>query len=122
MYSMREDLTACLLGLLGEEGLVCLAERFGGRRLHIPKAISDDHDIAQAIGLKAAQRLSQRYGQAVLRVPLARELRARHYRGIGKSNGEIATLLGMTETGVDKLFSRMDAPPQKGSRQLSFDI
>ena len=50
----------------------------------------------------------------------ARDLRARHYRAGGMSNGEIATRLGITEKGVERLFHRMDAPPVKGSAaQLS---
>jgi len=49
-------------------------------------------------------------------VPLARELRARHYRERGSSNAEIALKLGMSETGVNRLFKAMPDKPVKGCR------
>lgn len=119
---MSEQLTESLGALLGIAGLVSLAEAFGGRRLYVPEKIGPNHAIAQAIGAHAAAKLSRRYSLAFIRVPLARELRARHYRAQGRSLGEIATELGMTETGVDKLFARMERPPVKGSGQLSLGL
>lgn len=118
-----EHLVAELVDLLGERAFIALAEAFGGRRLYVPRTIASDGEIASAIGMAAAQRLSDRKSPDYLRVPLARALRARHYRAAGFSNGVIATKLGMTETGVNSLFARMDGPPEKGSepeRQLSF--
>lgn len=109
-----------LMALLGEEGFVAFTQKFGGRRLYIPYALPDDHDIVQTVGDAAAANLSKRMAPIVIRVPLARDQRARHYRGMGRSNGEIASLLGITETAVDKLFRRMDNAPVKGSAlQLS---
>lgn len=120
---MRERLVSELTALLGERAFIALAEAFGGRRLYVPRKIDADGEIAKAIGLDAARLLSERKSPDYLRVPLAREVRARHYRAAGFSNGEIATKLGMSETGVNSLFARMDSPPEKGSepdRQLSF--
>ncbi|MBL45146.1 MAG: hypothetical protein CMN71_10650 [Sphingomonadaceae bacterium] len=119
---MSEELTASLSALLGEEGLIALAENFGGRRLYVPGDIQSDHPIFKALGEERARKLTNLYSPAMIRVPLARTIRARHYRAQGDSNGEIATKLGMTETGVDKIFDRMDNPPGKGSAQLSFQI
>ncbi|KZX94642.1 hypothetical protein A3718_00895 [Erythrobacter sp. HI0019] len=119
---MSEELTASLIALLGEEGLILLAEKFGGRRLYVPGEIQADHPITEALGEERAGKLAALYSPAQIRVPLARTIRARHYRANGDSNGEIATKLGMTETGVDKMFDRMDSPPEKGSAQLSFQI
>jgi hypothetical protein len=116
---MSEQLSESLKALLGVPALVALAERFGGRRLYVPQSLGPGHEIAQAIGPEAAAKLVRRYSLAFIRVPLARELRARHYRAAGLSNGDIASKLGITETGVDKLFARMQRPPEKGSRQLS---
>lgn len=93
--------------LIGEEALVRLAEAFGGTRLYVPESMPRDHEIVQAIGAEAAKRLRDRLAPDVIRVPLARELRARHYRAAGKSNAQIARALGITETGVDKLFARV---------------
>ncbi|BAV64781.1 hypothetical protein [Sphingobium cloacae] len=119
---MSERLATELTKLLGERGFIALAEAFGGRRLYVPTKVDSDGEIAKAIGLDAARLLSRRKSPDYLRVPLAREVRARHYRAAGFSNGAIATKLGMTETGVNHMFARMDSPPVKGSepeRQFS---
>lgn len=119
---MSEALTESLQALLGPGPFVALCERFGGRRLYVPQSLDADSPIVQAVGADAAAKLMRRYSLAFLRVPLAREHRARHYRAQGFSNGAIATKLGMTETGVDKLFARMDRPPEKGSGQLTLSL
>lgn len=94
--------------LIGEEALVRLAEAFGGTRLYIPVKISAAHDIAKAVGLEAARVLSERLAPDVIRVPLAREQRARQYRERDKlSNAQIARRLGMSEPGVNQLFKRV---------------
>ncbi|MEO7470201.1 MAG: hypothetical protein ABIV36_24640, partial [Sphingobium limneticum] len=71
--------------------------------------------IAKAIGADAARHLSERVSPDVIRVPVARDIRARHYRAGGLSNGAIASRLGITEPAVNKLFARMAEPPVKGS-------
>ena len=113
---MSERLTTeQLIGLLGERAFVALAEAFGGRRLYVPTSVDPGHDIVQAIGETAARHLSQRVSPDVIRVPLARDIRARHYRAAGLSNGAIASRLGITEPAVNKLFARMADVPVKGS-------
>jgi DNA-binding transcriptional regulator LsrR (DeoR family) len=104
--------------LIGEDALVRLAEAFGGTRLYVPATMKPEHDIVRAIGPDAAQRLAARVAPDVIRVPLAKDLRARHYRAQGRSNAQIATALGMSETGVEKMFRRMPDAPAKGSNQL----
>jgi hypothetical protein len=106
-------LSSLLLSLLGAEGLVRLAERRGGTRLYVPA--EGNGQLAADIGAAAAGRLADRYGGFYIRVPLARELRARHYRAAGCSNAEIALRLGMSESGVDRLFYAMPNKPAKGS-------
>ncbi|RUU46476.1 MAG: hypothetical protein EOQ98_19350 [Mesorhizobium sp.] len=112
---MSDELrSAELLGLLGKDDFLRLVEAFGGTRLYVPRS-GDTTAIAKQLGIAAANRLGNRYSGTYLRVPLARDHRARHYRGLGHSNADIARRLGMTETGVDKLFSRMPGKPAKGS-------
>jgi DNA-binding transcriptional regulator LsrR (DeoR family) len=110
-----------LATLIGEDAFVRLAEAFGGTRLYVPIGVTADHEIAKAVGLDAAKRLVERLAPDVVRVPLARELRARHYRAAGKSNAQIARKLGITESGVEKLFGRMPDPPAKGSQLSLFE-
>lgn len=115
---MSRELSGELLAMLGEEGFVALAQAFGGTRLVVPYKLDEEHEITKAIGMARATRLSRRYAPDQLRIPLARELRALHYRAKGLSNAQIARKLGITETGVDKLFRRRPDAPAKGS-QLS---
>lgn len=84
-----------------------LAQAFGGTRLYVPQAMHAGHEIVQAIGPDAARRLAERFSPDVIRVPLARQLRAEHYRAQGSSYAEIARRLGITESGVDRMFSRL---------------
>jgi len=119
---MSEPLSGPLLNLLGEAGFIALVEAFGGTRLYVPTTIAQDDEIAQAIGIDAAHKLSRRYAPSTLRVPLARELRARHYRANGLSNARIARKLGVTEPSVNKMFARMDNVPEKGSAQNAFNF
>lgn len=105
-------LTEVLLRLLGPAGMVALAEARGGTRLYVR---ADGASLAAEIGAESAQKLASRYAGFYIRVPLARELRARHYRAAGCSNADIARRLGMSETGVDKLFNAMPNKPVKGS-------
>lgn len=107
-------LTDALLRLLGPSGLVVLAEQFGGTRLYIP-AQPENGKLSGELGVEIVAKLSRRFGSDYISVPLARELRARHYRAAGCSNAEIARKLGLAESSVNRLFSRMDNVPVKGS-------
>jgi len=120
---MKGELTNDLLEILGEADLLLLVENFAGCRLSVPSAfvnragtdtLGDRSTVrrsalAIALGEEATRKLSACFGGATLRVPLAREFRARHYRKQGMSNAKIAVRLGMTETGVDALFQRLRA-------------
>ncbi|KQZ15923.1 hypothetical protein ASD44_09775 [Mesorhizobium sp. Root554] len=103
-----------LLWVLGPAGLIRLAEKRGGTRLYVPSG--EGSSLAREIGSEAARLLADRYAGFYIRVPLARELRARHYRAAGASNAEIARRLGMSESGIDRLFNAMPSKPVKGSR------
>ncbi len=118
---MSEALSANLRALLGDEGFILLTEAFGGTRLYVPSRLGPDHQISKAIGLDKANLLSFRYAHDTLRIPLARELRAQHYRFTGLSNAQIASKLGIHETSVNKIFARLDYVPQK-NLQLKLDF
>ena len=97
--------------LIGEEALIRLAEAFGGTRLYIPTKMGAKHAIARAIGLEAAQRMTARLAPDTIAVPLARDLRARHYVAQNRTAAEIARALGITERGVERLLVRIAAKP-----------
>lgn len=106
-------LSAVLLEILGPEDFVRLAEYRGGTRLYVPAG--EGAKLAEAIGTEATRALVDRFAGSYIRVPLAREQRARQYRAAGASNAEIARRLGMSESGVDRLFNAMPNKPAKAS-------
>ncbi|TNV17858.1 hypothetical protein FIC94_06155 [Ochrobactrum teleogrylli] len=95
-----------LLSLLGEDDLIRLAEEHAGIRLYVPSNI-DRSQLIETVGADIANRLSRRYGGDYISVPMVRDIRARRYRDQdGLSNSQIARRLGITESGVEKLFNR----------------
>lgn len=106
------DLTGELQELLGDEGFLKLTDVHGGIRVYIPK-VAHGSALASEIGVDNTARLSKMFSGGYIRVPVAREFRARHYRAHGESNAMIARRLGLTETGVEKLFRR--APKERAA-------
>jgi len=98
-------IVAELVGLIGEEGLIRLAEEYAGLRLYIPSDINRS-ELLDRVGIEIASKLARRYGPDRIKVPLMRDWRARHYRSAGLSNAQIARKLGVTETAVEKIFQR----------------
>lgn len=96
-----------LASVLSEHEMVALAEAFGGTRLYLPANVKPGHPLAKALGHDAALALVKTVGAGTLRIPIARELRARHYRDNGDSYAQIARRLGMSEVGVQRMFKRM---------------
>jgi hypothetical protein len=112
-------LTRHLRAILGDEHFVLLCQELGGTRVYIPYTMRDDNEIVAAIGRDAADKLSRAMAPATIRVPLARRERALYFRAKDFSNAQIARKLGITESGVNKLFSRMvengdDLPDRPG--------
>lgn len=120
----NEDLSAELLALLGKEAFLALVEAFAGQRKFI--AVDGDHaSLVAAIGEEATAKLVRIHGGNKLNVPLARDLRARQYRASGMGDVEIARRLGMTVSGVERLFLRMpDKParPRRGPDPRQIDL
>lgn len=101
--------SAELIDAIGEAAAVALAEEYAGTRLYVPPRIKEHHPIVKLIGRNAADGLSEHYGRITIRVPLLRKERALHHRNQGMSNGRIAVRLGMTETGVSRIFQAAGA-------------
>lgn len=114
--SYGESLTTYLRAILGDDGYVLLTQALGGTRVYVAHKMRDDSDVVEAIGRDAADKLSRAMAPATIRVPLARRERALYWRSKGLSNAAIARKLGITETGVDKMFAReADLPDRPGS-------
>lgn len=96
-----------LSAVLSEREMIALAKAFGGTRLYLPANVKPGHPLAKALGHDVALALVKTIGAGTLRIPIARELRARHYRDNGDSYAQIARRLGMSEVGVQRMFKRM---------------
>ena len=114
-----DDRYAELIEVIGEDGLIMLANEYAGTRLYVPAKMYLTHRIVEVIGVAKAKALAERFGPDVIQVPLARELRAQSYRSQGQGNKWIAVRLGLTETGVECIFKRLREQgvdvPLKGS-------
>jgi len=102
---------ASLLDLLTEPQFIAFVEAFGGTRVYLPKVMKANHPIAQITGVEAAEALTEAMGCGYIHVPIARELRARHYRAAGLSYERIARKLGMSRTGIERMFKRLNNAP-----------
>lgn len=109
-------LTHHLRAILGDDGFIRLVEALGGTRIYVSWEMKDTSEVVQAVGRVAANKLSNAFAPATIRVPLARRERALYYRKTGLSDARIASKLGMTENGVGKLFRReVGLPDRPGS-------
>ncbi|NLS00200.1 hypothetical protein HGP17_25525 [Rhizobium sp. P38BS-XIX] len=113
---MSEDLSNDLVVLLGEDGFFALVEAHAGVRLYVP-ADPARSDLSSTIGNDAASRLAKSYPGGYIRVPLAREFRARRYVRDEMSNRDIARRLGLTESGVERLLKRARKSKPLGPRR-----
>nr|WP_286089337.1 sigma factor-like helix-turn-helix DNA-binding protein [Rhizobium skierniewicense] len=82
-----------------------MVEAHAGVRLYIA-ADPARSELPATIGVDAAHRLAKAYPGGYIRVPLAREFRARRYVDEKMSNRDIARRLGLTESGVERLLKR----------------
>lgn len=68
---------AQLAEIIGEDAMLRLATRFGGRRLYFPKDPTANRALVETVGLKAAQLLARRFGGVHFEIPLERGKRQR---------------------------------------------
>lgn len=104
----KRDLKGDLLAQLGPEGYLLLLEHYAGLRLYVPKmTTSEVTQLVDDITYDHAIKLSDAFGGDYIRVPLDREFRATAYMRKGFSTRKIVRLLGLTESGYDRLLSRL---------------
>ena len=76
-----------LIGVVGEDGLLKLEEKWGGTYVHVH--VEPQTELIKTIGEDAAKRLTEVYGSFDIYIPtkLARIKRNRHIREDGKNTG-----------------------------------
>lgn len=102
---MDEPLSQELLSLLGNDDFFTLVDTVGGQRFYVPSNFLQLLEKL-AVSPEGATLLTNRYGGATLRIPLARDFIAATLKSRKYSNAEIAAHLRITESGVEKLFKR----------------
>lgn len=106
MGSRNTDFVAELRTLIGDDAYLKLIENYGGLRTFIAKN-ADRSEMVEVIGLEATQKLADEFGSLYCKIPLDREFRALRYRQEGASNRQIAVRLCMTESGLERILSRV---------------
>lgn len=117
--SYQGHLAQQLKGILGAEGFVQFCQAMGGTRVYVPYVMRDGNEIVRAVGQELADKLARAMAPATIRVPLARRDRALYFRAAGLSDAKIARQLGITESGVCKLFGRETDLPERPGKATS---
>ena len=83
--------------LLGDEAALLLWQAYPGVHVHVPKAISADHPLAQVLGIEVAAKLAAARGGENLQVPrvfkgllMIRNFNIRRERRKGAQHRELA--------------------------------
>jgi DNA-binding NarL/FixJ family response regulator len=115
-WASFEALRADLVSELGEEAVLRLMDAFAGRSVYVPANAGETHPITVAIGAEAAAILCEFWHRTELEFPAAASRRQRilDLKASGRSNGEIATALLVSERHVREVLAE-----QRDSRQLS---
>lgn len=103
-----DDAFAELADAIGDHAARCLAERFGGTSLYVPRTIGDHHPICAALGRAQADRLAAWAGGGSLAVPkqAVRRARVRELRNnSGLTIAQIALQTSFSERHVYRLLS-----------------
>jgi hypothetical protein len=105
--------------VIGRERALQLVEKFGGKRLYIPRTMTSEHKIALAIGLEGARLLAAAsHLHGVRDLPECASIRkaeeVRLLRRQGKSYPEIAVLTKLTVAGVRKILWRAKKAARSG--------
>ncbi|MCM0750997.1 hypothetical protein DEA98_14685 [Brucella pseudogrignonensis] len=107
MKGESNSFVAELIDLLGEDGLIRLADAHAGIRIYVPSPSNVARSqLIDTLGIDLVTKLARRYGGDGFTVPLIRDMRARRDRDQGLSNAQIARRLGIREDAVEKIFNR----------------
>lgn len=92
--------------VIGDEATLALIEAHGGLVIHIPRFVWPETVLTRSIGTAAAEALAAEYGGEKLRIPIAKNWRARVYRRRGETIAAIARRLSVGENTVYDYVSR----------------
>lgn len=85
--------------LIGEDLVVVLSEKLGGRRIRVPVTSGRHSVLSSILGLDAAEKISEAYGGMNIDVPISQGRRAqiKKMRASGKTVSQVAASVKCTE-------------------------
>jgi hypothetical protein len=101
-----QDATVFLRDMLGDYEYKTLLENFGGTRLYVPVS-PHNTNLVRYLSRRSVALLCANLGGDYLKIPIDREFFAVEYYEKGASCADIAVALRMTESGVQRMVSRM---------------
>lgn len=108
--------------MIGAPALQALLEAFGGKRVSIPKKMTENHPIAAVIGIEKAQVLSENFHTQYLEMPIRTAKRARILADLKKGDKpqEIAQRYLVTRQFVMRLNSELAMKTQNNAQGSLF--
>jgi Mor family transcriptional regulator len=94
---------------IGQEDARRLLQALGGLKYYVPKSITADHEIAQAIGLAAAAKLAETFGGTSISLPVFGSRRKKVWemeRKGGIRRRDMALKTGYSERHIYRLLDR----------------
>ena len=106
--------------VLGVDDAILLFTTLGGSETYIPSRPGGASAIVRLLGRDPVERLAQRIGGGIVRVPLAKPWVAAVWYGRGTPVAQIARDLGVTDWTVRRMLASRTgaAAPGADSRQL----
>lgn len=94
--------------LIGDDEAHNLFVHFGGLRCYIPANVDRENlTLLKAISRESLRKLGSEMPGEYIKMPLARSFLVQRYFEQGLNNREIAMLLRITESGVERLVRRL---------------
>jgi len=118
---MKAALIDELRTLLGANTFRIFCQKFGGRRVFVPKAAGANHPLTEALGVDAARVMCREFNGLTFDVPMSQHLRALIERDLrdGHKTGVIAQRYFRTRRSIRYIRATLDQLPPIDPKQGS---
>lgn len=118
----RQELEDELEQVIGRVAVTRLIEKFGGTRVYVPRTMTVHHDLAEALGMKAAAMLSREYPLEWIELPKPHRRRKRALDAALSGEmtvREVALSFDYTERMIYKMLADHRTAEAEGRAQLN---